>query len=372
LDPPADTSARSAVRAEIFFDPQNASPVQSGGSAVAPLSPYAVWPTAEQASIPQDGGVTWQLLAGAGFSLLTPFVDNNRAFGVFTVTKAGETIQSTDFGNPLAVAPRFWLGLAGPGGWGFRTSFWHFGDSDSLTASLDGTSRCTTFISSAAPMGLGVSTGTFLLAKGNTDVLSVSERLNLNAFDFEFTREIGLGRTFLLLSGGARYARIGQHYDADVYNTANNFARNAEDLQLHSAQRFIGGGPTLAMQGWYPLGRTRFSIYGTARGTLLFGDSHQAASVDEVVAVKGTLIAVTPASASASHVSAVPVGELEIGLQWTGMWRRFYPFLRTGVTAQTWFNALTASSIPTYLGNTGDPNTNLSFLGVSFQAGLSY
>jgi hypothetical protein len=341
---------------------------------VALEPPQTVQPAAraEGAGL-EENAPTWQLLAGAGFNLLAPFTDNNRAFTVTVPGPGGSAMtQSTDFGNPVAVAPRFWLGLASPSGWGFRAGYWNFEQTSSLRAVLDGGGPAGSAIASASPLGVGIATGTFLLGSGNADVLTATNRLNLSVLDFELTREIEAGRFFLMLSAGGRYAQLGQHYNATVVNTSNNFLGNAELDQLFSHQRFTGGGPTVALQGWYPLGRTRLSLYGLARGAILFGSNCQDAAATTITAVGGLPAETQRGQVSGSRNAAVPVGELEIGVQWTAVWGRFTPFVRTGVVAQTWFNALTATTVPTLAGDSASLNTNLSFVGVALQAGLCY
>jgi hypothetical protein len=77
-------------------------------------------------------------------------------------------------------------------------------------------------------------------------------------------------------------------------------------------------------------------------------------------------------SATFCHGSAVPEGDLELGIQWSGEWGRFHPFIRTGVEAKTWFNALTGATVPELNGDSASLNSNLSFFGVTFQAGVNY
>jgi hypothetical protein len=314
----------------------------------------------------------WKLLAGGGFDLAIPFVQNNRAFTA-VMPSGGQTVTtSTDFGNPLAVAPRFWLGVVMPNGWGFRTSYWHFDQTQNLTTALDGSSPTDASIFSASPLGVGIGAGTFLLAPGNSDVLATSGRLNVTSLDFELTKEIDAGRMFLLFSGGARYARVAQSYDATVTNTANDFFTNAQVDQLHSFQRFVGGGPTLALQGWYPLGQSSFSIYAKARGTLLIGSTRLFADASRVQVANGMFSDASLGNVSACHNLAVPVGELELGMQWSRSFGRFLPFLRVGVNGQTWFNAFTSNTVSLGNGDSANLNSNLSFFGVTFQAGLNY
>jgi hypothetical protein len=310
------------------------------------------------------------LLAGAGVDIVGPFEENNRAFTVF-INKGDGTSQSTGFGDPFTVASRFWLGFAGPGGWGFRTSLWDFSQDQHLTAALDGSAPAGSVIFSATPLGVGVQTGTALLAPGNADVLTATQRLTVTVLDFEATREIEAGNVFLLLSGGCRLARISQHYNANVSNTANDFTSNAETDQLFSGQRFIGAGPTLALQGWYPI-IGGWSLYGTVRGSFLFGDFHQFASTNTIQAMGGTITETFGQNASFCHGAAVPMGELEFGVQWAGEWGRFHPFFRTGVEAKTFFNALSGSTVQEVNGDSASLNSNLSFFGVTFQAGVNF
>jgi len=316
----------------------------------------------------------WKLLAGAGFDIVGPFQENNRAYTLFLSNGKGlgGTTQSNGFDDPFTVASRFWLGVAGPGGWGFRVRNWNFSEAENQTAALDGASPAGSFLSSARPLGLGVSSGTALLAPGNADVLNAVQHLNVHVLDFELTREIEAGNFFLVLSAGARVARLSRRYDVDISNTANNFSDDAEVDRLRSGQRFVAGGPTLALQGWYPIGWGGLSIYGTGRGSFLFGDFHQFANVTTVQANDGTITETIGPSATACHKAAVPVGELELGIQWSGEWGRFHPFLRTGVEAQTWFDALSGATVREFHGGSASLDSNLSFFGVTFQAGLNY
>src|SRR5262249_2590339 len=261
---------------------------------------------------------------------------------------------------------RFWLGVAGPGGWGFRVSNWNFHEAENQTAALDGASPAGSLLSSARPLGLGVSSGTDLLAPGNADVLNAIQHLNVHVLDFELTREIEAGIFLMVLSAGARYARLSRRYDVDISNTANDFSDDAEVDRLRSGQRFVGAGPTLALQGWYPIGWGGLSIYGTGRGSFLFGNFHQFANVTTVEAKDGTITETIGPSATACHKAAVPVGELELGIQWSGEWGRFHPFLRTGVEAQTWFDALSGATVREFHGGSASLDSNLSFFGVTF------
>jgi len=328
----------------------------------------------EQEAFPLSGVMCdlprWKLLAGAGFDIVGPFEENNRAFTVF-INKGDGSTQSTGFGDPFTVASRFWLGLAGPGGWGFRTSLWNFNQEQHLTAALDGSAPHGSVIFSASPLGVGVETGTVLLAPGNADIMNAAQRLTVTVLDFEATREIEAGNVFLLLSAGCRLARISQHYNVDVLNTANDFTADAETIQLRSGQRFIGAGPTVALQAWYPI-VGGFSLYGTVRGSFLFGDFHQFANTSTVRAVDGTITETLGDNASFCHGAAVPMGELELGVQWSGEWGRFHPFVRTGVEAKTFFNALSGSTVQEVNGDSASLNSNLSFFGVTFMAGVNY
>ncbi len=367
------TALGSRLHAQVPLRPEPPPPL-----ALPPMDGFMASQPVFLSAIPEpdvffDIGPGWKLLAGAGFDLVAPFVENDRALTLTTpLANGGTSIESVGFCHPVAVAPRFWLGLAAGNGWGFRTSYWHFDQSRAQSASLDGDSPAGSAIVAASPLGLGISTGTFVLAKGNADVLAVANSLNVNVLDFEATREIDAGPMFLVLSGGGRYARLAQRYLAGVVNTDNDFLDKAEVDLLQSHQRFVGWGPTLALQGWYALGLSRLAIYGSVRGTLLFGEARQAASTTQILASGGTMAAYPLSDVSAYRPTVVPVAELEMGIQWSGNWRRLRPFLRTGVLAQTWLDALSTSTVPTSGGDSANINSNLSFLGVVFQAGMNY
>src|SRR5260370_20227991 len=103
----------------------------------------------------------WKLLGGAGIDLVGPFQENNRAFTVFIANGKGGngSTQSTGFGDPFTVASHFWLGFAGPEGWGFRVSTWNFSQAQRQTAALAGSAPDDSVLFSASPLRLGISSG---------------------------------------------------------------------------------------------------------------------------------------------------------------------------------------------------------------------
>ena len=316
-------------------------------------------------------------VAGAGAYIIKPYFQDNPAFFArrTTISSGGTTFSmetSTcqhDFCWGLDAAPIIWLGYVSECGLGVRARWWLF-DQRSATSAV---SDANTTILSASPGGLSIISPSFfgspLFPVLNSTPTFTSSNLKLDVWDFEATQETAVGRWALLFSAGFRYAHLSQDYDAiqaSVRGTPPGpvgiltvIFRQTESLT--SGHNFNGAGPTLAIEGRRPLGNSGISLFANLRGTMLFGQSKQ--RVDQTTVTKVfdfSSIAVTDFAYVRDTV--LPVAELEMGVEYARTWRAVRPFLRTGLVAQTWFDAGSASSL----------DGNLGFLGLSVTAGLNY
>jgi hypothetical protein len=308
---------------------------------------------------------------------VTPILESSRALTRLFVPNALNTpvaLNIEDFDYKYEVSPRVWLGIAGPDGWGFRTSYWHF-DTDVAVPreGLNGANVGSTLIS-AAPLGVTITTPTILLAPlpGHDDHLETTTSLNTDVYDFEVTRQINCCCLCMLASAGARYAMIRQTYGAHISNEFNNPAVLSELIDLHSPCKFLGAGPTADLDATYPLGHSGFSLYGNFRGAVLIGHYEQEASAS-VTFTRANVATTTPlAVASFRRDAAVPEAEVELGVGWTGDMDRIKPFVRVGAVAMNYWDVLNNNNV---IGTTPNPETlngNLTFFGMTFTAGFSF
>jgi hypothetical protein len=361
-------AARAQEPIRIVVAEQNLSPVPPVETRVQVDGPGAF--AADDASERLWGG---HFLAGAGVYFVKPYFQNNPAFFARTTTSTfgpntDTFVTSTtqyDFCWDLNATPVVWLGYVSECGWGVRARWWLFDQERAFSVVGD---RNTT-IFSAAPAGLSIPSF-FVIPNAP---MSLSSNLRLDVWDFEAIRETEVGRWGLLFSAGFRYAHLSQNYRAfQAFQGEFNpppgvlipsFSLHEVD-RLSSGHNFNGAGPTLALEAKRPLGNSGFALFANLRGAMLFGESKR--QVD-LVTQTGPFGQTTFTSVGISDVHSVrdtvlPVAELEMGVEYSRTWGAVRPFLRTGLVAQTWFDAGSASSLA------GD----LGFLGLSVTAGLNY
>ena len=160
------------------------------------------------------------------------------------------------------------------------------------------------------------------------------------------------------------YVHMSQSYTLNVNDPVNGtfFSNGSHD--------FNGFGPTVAFEGHYRFGNSDFGLYGSTRGTLLFGSNAQ------------NYFATTPMTSLAGSSSAagiLPVGELEIGGEWSHCWGRFRLSAQLGVIGQIWFNGgnaaqsanLSGAGGTNFGGQINSPG-NFGFFGGVGRVGVSF
>jgi hypothetical protein len=314
---------------------------------------------------------------GAGFYFLKPYFGGNQAFSTRftnTTTTAESSTTTTfsevrDFDNNPSFAPLIWIGYVTESGLGVRARWWNLSRSDDVSALNTDTTGATT-ITSASPGGLSFTSPGRLLEHFGTggDQLVFKSKLKMDVWDFEATQDIQAGCWTLLLSGGVRYAHVAQNYDAFRFNSGagGNMIFNQDSVTLLSGHSFSGAGPTVAIELARPLGSTGFSLYGNARGAVLFGCMTQHASrlaVQSGFENDGMAFNTTNFSDSdGCRSSVIPVTEIEVGAQYDRVFGVVHPFVRTGLVGQSWFG----------VGNASGSGGNLGLLGLTVTAGLNY
>jgi major outer membrane protein len=276
--------------------------------------------------------------AGAGIYYLQPRWGSNPALAQFSPTGASSVVQNFDFHG--RVAPLVYLGYTGKRGFGFRTQWFTF--SDNTPGPMASPNGVNTGLVTTPTSGFeSLSTTTVGSA------LTAAAALRVAALDFELTKALNYGNASYLLSGGFRYAHVGQQYTAGTFNAAGTLTSVLSD-----GHSFNGLGPTMAGQARYafPFARN-VGIYGRGRGSMLIGQQHDATQ------------SVQPTGVSSNSFSSVnqvvPVAELELGIDWNYQYRSYGFFMQTGFVVQSWFGV--GNSANTNIISTGGLTTTSAY-----------
>ncbi len=149
--------------------------------------------------------------------------------------------------------------------------------------------------------------------------LDAKESLKMNVTDFDVWQKVKLPNLMLRYGAGARYANIKRNYYA--FETGGDEFINFD----HS---FNGFGPSLSYEVEVPLPRPGFSLYNSAKGTLLFGE-HKSAYRGEIVGSD---------QGFNNSPGIVPTLDTELGIQWRGYAGSGELTIRAGLEAQAWVN----------------------------------
>jgi hypothetical protein len=350
--PPAPTPITPPSSPDLGRMP---APVTTGTS-----SSVSVWSTGCQLTPagPDDlsADEPWEghFVAGAGLYWIHPNFTNNPAYGEVrsrTVSGVPASVLSVqDFRYGMDFAPEVWLGYVTTSGLGVRVRWWQFDQGSGENLVNNGTLS----LFSAAPVGLGVSSTTA------GDVFKAYSDLKINLWDFEATQSVKAGCWELLFSGGGRYCFMSQDYWSSVVTAAGVRAST-----LQSGHIFNGGGPTAGFEARRPFG-AGLAFYSKARATLLFGNDHQEAFLNEFTG--GTLTSIS--DNSTNHLSVLPVAELELGAEYGYDLGQVRLVAQAGVVGQAWFGAGNAANANSGLAT--DNSSNLGFIGMVFRAGVTY
>src|SRR5262249_46455690 len=158
--------------------------------------------------------------------------------------------EQINFDLGTQYVPRLSLGLVGANDVGFRVSWWGFATGDHQE--IPGGSPL--LVSSASPLGLG-----FTAEPARILSFFADAPLNLNVWDFEVTYDWRSCAWSYLVSGGLRYAHLGERYDVALI-------QGTTAATVNSGDAFDGVGPTLYFKARRELGDTRVYLFGDVRG----------------------------------------------------------------------------------------------------------
>jgi len=299
--------------------------------------------------LPKCGfGGTW--VAGGGVYYMEAIYNNNRAFVADSGKAFSSTFASQNFNNNLQVAPLAFVGYSWDNGFGIRFRWFGFNQNQSAGTTI-GSGNITVFDASG--------NNTIGFGKGTTIV--ANSHLYLSAYDLEATYNTTIGKWLLIGSAGARYAQINQ-----AYSIASVDAAGVALAGSGSNHDFNGFGPTVSLEGHRQIGCSGFGVYASARASILFGSGHLSSGS---VTGPASDIGFTSSTASGSQTSVIPVGEMEIGGEWSKAWGRFRVFAQVGVIGQIWWGTGNAAE-PTIF-SSGSPS-NLGFIGGVARAGIAF
>jgi hypothetical protein len=285
----------------------------------------------------------YQITLSSGIYLLQPTFQSDPAL---IVTRAGSAqTQQLDFNRHLVAAPAVWLGLVGDHGWGVRMRYYTLDqDAGLIAASVPGES-----LSAASPFKI-VQTPVFGSAQA-------TGQLHIDSWDGEGTCNWERSKWAFLLGSGVRYVHLNQNYSASVFDFAGN-----QNVALAS-HNFNGVGPTFSFQGKRPICDSCISAYGIMHMSVLFGSSDDDYSAS---AANGPTQSVTR-----HEVSVLPIGEIEVGAEYSRCVRHCRLFFQTGFVGQVWWGAGSASNFDA-VNNAASANSNFGFVGLALRAGLTF
>lgn len=244
--------------------------------------------------------------AGGSFLSLEAEFGSDTAFFIEDQTGATTVTTERDFPFDEEGAPRVWAGWQDQWGLGVRVTWFEFTDDSRAAATADDD-----FIffnglrtpTAARRLLVGGSAGDFIQAETSFEVYAI---------DAELVQELNFRDWQTTFGGGFRHGAVSQEYRA-VGTASGTFAESQVDY------RFDGEGPTVFGQVEIPVigtpqrpgqGSVRLSLYGHARGSVLFGDAK----------LKG--LDINPANPTAQRAFAdlkddegLGIGEARVGVQ---------------------------------------------------------
>ena len=266
---------------------------------------------------------------------IKPYFDHNTAYQTFdNLPNINEEVRVTEFEWGFRSTPRIELGYITPGsGLGWRARYWQFDSSTSigvLDPNLRGGGPGRIEVGLHDDPDIEVSTG-------DNEAVQITDALKLTVVDAEMMSRHESDCSQLTFSGGLRYLRKEQNYQAIFRDVDTGIA---DDI-LTSKTFFEGVGPTLALEGVRRLGASSLSVFGKSRGSLLLGDSGLEQARIDPQDVAGPIQDFVRAENSLDFQF---IAELQVGLQYERCIRNgTMLFGRLGAEVQYWPSGGSAS-----------------------------
>jgi hypothetical protein len=329
------------------------------------------------------GNAPYHFFLTAGANYFKPHLESNPGLIAFQRQTVGggstlrSQVTSLDYGAEFT--PKVTLGADFDSGWGIRTTWWHFAEGSNNVNTFNGDPTSNTFIQTPSLFGVpGFSTPGPIASRFQVfqNALSFGSHLETHVWDAEATRLMNFGSWEVLFSGGGRYTYLSQGYSAiraskgSGHSGTSRVTVTQDSDTVTTGHNFSGFGPTAALEVHRPLWDTGFALYGTGRTSVVFGRGRthsQQISIEnfQVIPTRGTTQTVKTTSVidnAKGHDDALPIEEVEIGLEWTRGVGRVIFLVQAGVVYQEWTNG----------GNGSSEKGDFSMFGLSLTAGLTY
>ncbi|WP_235952102.1 Lpg1974 family pore-forming outer membrane protein [Crateriforma spongiae] len=245
-------------------------------------------------------------------------------------------------------SPRVWLGWENCRGNGFRATYFRYEDEADIEQFTAAAGQVPVYVE---VYGAGGNLARNAYADAIGETLTSSHRLELQSLDLEATHLFEWCAMRARMGFGLRLAEMEQNLHARVYlpdGTLEEIVTN--DLS------FRGVGPTVSMMFTQPLWKSRFSLYGNLRGSLLMAETEQ-----YIYEMKGAYT--TELVDIAEQREILTNLEMGLGIQFgQSIGRRAGMFVRAGYETQVWFDA----------GGPVDSHSTIGLDGITLGAGLSF
>ena len=309
--------------------------------------PYKV-PGNEPSYLAEPTGVDhWFWTFGVGTYFMEPVFQANPAFinGHTSTTTGNAVYHQTDFSQTVNFAPQAWIAFSSDSGWGLRGRWFEFSATGNASGNVGG-------------LGLFAPGGASLSSASTGDPISATNVLYCDVVDLEMTYFMGGDCWSLLASAGIRYVHLNQSYSLTVSDAANG------STNVYSTNNFDGVGPTMSLEGHHRIGHTHFGLYGSARGSIVFGTAHQWGNIADPV--NGTAVL------GGHQTTVLCIGELEGGVEWSRRYGRFGLFAQVGAVGQIWFGGGSASQALSVDTSNIAPGSNFGFIGGVVRGGINF
>ena len=248
------------------------------------------------------------IVGGNGASFLRPMWQNNPAFGTGnnTTLATSNSLIGHEFDWSGVLSPHVWLGVQGSSGFGLRGRFWWFDDDQTINYVVP------TGNSAFSPQIFGQqrewTQGANIFAQ---------HQIKFQVTDIEFSYAKNHDSWGLEAAGGLRYMDFNQFY------VISGTVPGGATTSLSSLHSFKGLGPTVFLKGQHKLGGPLgVFAFGTARGSILFGDGDATVS--------------GPVFQQEFSKAVVSVSEFEVGFPRVFWFRRISSEVELAFVGQLW------------------------------------
>jgi hypothetical protein len=336
------TLALGAMPGRAWCDPPATAQVETGPTNQSVLLPPE--PVGDIVKVPnhtREPHGAWS--ASAGILFLQPVFETNPAFIVNSA--GGNFTRQIDFHNAWNVAPQVWIGYTSERGWGVRGRWWMFRNDVTENAGVAPGDT----IRGVSPLPFGQA------PIGGPAGASATSRLYVNVGDLQGTYTWESAYWTHIVGFGGRYTYMSQDYRASILSPATR-------VDLLADHNFNGGGPTISFETHRCLGESGFALYGQAFGAINFGTSNE-----NYLALNNGV----PQLLTHSRTMVLPVGELELGAEYSHTCGPARVFVQAGFAGQIWWNGGNASNVDG-IGAAPATHSNFGFLGIALRAGIRY